>query len=296
VRATVNTGFRAPTPGQVNTLNITTTSDTSGNLIPNGTYPVANPIARALGAIPLEPEDSESYTLGLVWTPTNGTSITVDYYHIEIDDRLALLTNTIGPAQVARLTAAGIPNAALLLGSNANFFVNGFDSEIDGLDVAVTSAFAVGGGELTLDLRHNFNEQEVSNVAPGSINASRVFDLENQVPENSSVLTASFERGGFFSGLVRLNYYDGWATTGGLFSPGDASDQYSYSEEILVDLEARFTFGDRYTVTVGGENVFDTLPEDEQEPVARFLGVRPALTSPFGFNGGFWYLRMNVDF
>ena len=41
IRATANTGFRAPTPGQVNTLNVTTTSDSSGNLIPNGTYPVA---------------------------------------------------------------------------------------------------------------------------------------------------------------------------------------------------------------------------------------------------------------
>ena len=40
IRATANTGFRAPTPGQVNTLNVTTTSDSSGNLIPNGTYPV----------------------------------------------------------------------------------------------------------------------------------------------------------------------------------------------------------------------------------------------------------------
>ncbi len=51
IRATANTGFRAPTPGQVNTLNVTTTSDASGNLIPNGTYPVAHPIALALGAV-----------------------------------------------------------------------------------------------------------------------------------------------------------------------------------------------------------------------------------------------------
>jgi len=296
IRATANTGFRVPTPGQVNTLNVTTTSDSSGNLIPNGTYPVSNPVALALGAVPLVPEESESYTFGLVWTPTGTTSVTVDYYNIKIDDRLALLSNTIGPAEVLLLQAAGIPNAALLLGSNANFFVNGFDSEVDGVDLAITSSFAVGGGDLLVDLRHNFNEQEVSNVVPGTINASRVFDLENQLPENSSVLTFDYSTSGFFSGLVRFNYYDDWRTTAGLFSPGDASDQYTYGDEILVDLEAHFTFGDRFKVTIGGENIFDTLPEDEQDPTSRFLGVRPSLTSPFGFNGAFWYLRAGASF
>jgi iron complex outermembrane receptor protein len=296
VRATANTGFRAPTPGQVNTLNVTTTSDASGNLIPNGTYPVSNPVAVALGAVPLVPEESESYTAGLVWTPADNWSVTVDYYHIDITDRLALLSNTIGPAEVALLVAAGIPNANLLLNSNANFFVNGFDSEVDGIDLAVTSSFVIGNGDLLFDLRHSYNQQEVSNVAPGTINASRVFDLENQVPENASVLTLDYSTNGLLSGLLRLNYYGDWATTGGLFSPGDASDQYSYSGEILVDVEARFTFGERFTVTVGGENVFDTLPGDEQEPVSQFLGVRHSLTSPFGFNGAFWYLRAGASF
>ena len=45
LRGTVSTGFRAPTPGQVNTLNVTTSADSAGNLIPSGTYPVSNPVA-----------------------------------------------------------------------------------------------------------------------------------------------------------------------------------------------------------------------------------------------------------
>jgi len=298
VRATANTGFRAPTPGQVHTLNVTTTSDSSGNLIPNGTYPVSHPIALALGAIPLTPEESESYTIGMVWTATERTSVTLDYYHIEIDDRLSLLTNIIGPAQVAQLIAAGIPaaEANLLLGSNANFFVNGFDSEIDGIDLAITSNFSVGGGDLRVDLRHNFNEQSVSNVSPGTINASRVFDLENQTPEDRTQLSFDYSTGGMFTGLLRFNYYGDWTTTAGLFSPGDASDQYGYGDNVLVDLEARFTFAERYQFTIGGENIFDTEPDTEQDPTSLFLGVRPSLTSPFGVNGAFWYARASVNF
>ena len=298
VRATANTGFRAPTPGQVNTLNVTTTSDVNGNLIPNGTYPVSHPIAVALGAIPLVPEESESYTVGMVWTPTDRTSVTLDYYHIKVDNRVALLSNTIGAAQVAQLIAAGIPaaEANLLLGSNANFFVNGFDSEVDGIDLALTSLFTVGGGDLRVDLRHNFNEQTVSNVSPGTINASRVFDLENQTPENRTQLSFDYASGGMFSGLLGVRYYDSWTTTAGLFSPGDASDQYSYGDNVLVDLEARFTFAERYQFTIGGENVFDTKPGTEQDPTSYFLGVRPALTSPFSVNGAFWYARASVNF
>jgi iron complex outermembrane receptor protein len=52
---------------------------------------------------------------------------------------------------------------------------------------------------------------------------------------------------------------------------------------------------ENYRVTLGGENIFDEVPDDEQDPTAQFLGVRHALTSPFGFNGGFWYLRLTAE-
>ncbi|HJP51769.1 MAG TPA: TonB-dependent receptor [Pseudomonadales bacterium] len=296
LRATANTGFRIPTPGQVHTLNITTTSDINGNLIPNGTYPVDNPVALSLGSKPLDPEESTSFTLGAIWVPVDNVSVTVDYYNIEIEDRLALLTNTVSATEVATLTAAGIANADLLLGSVANFFVNGFESQIDGVDIAIRHELDMNSGSLTTDLRHSFNQQEVNNVAANTINQSRVFDLENQVPENRTALTFTYQTDSMFSGLVRINHYDDWRTTGGLFSPPDASDASSYDGETLVDIEATFTINENYQVTVGGDNVFDVEPGDEQNGVLQFLGVTKSITSPFGFNGGFWYVRLSADF
>jgi iron complex outermembrane recepter protein len=296
LRATANTGFRAPTPGQVHTLNITTSADTQGNLIPSGVYPVDHPVAIALGAIPLEPEESTAFTVGLVARPALNTSITLDYYQIEIDDRLALQNNTITAADVPRLRAAGVVNPELLVGSIANFFSNAFDSEINGVDLAVTTYFEVAEGLFAVDLRHNFNEQEVTGVAPGTINASRVFDLENQVPEHRTTLTLSYDSARMLSGFVRGNRYGGWETTGGLFSPGDASDVSTYGSSILVDLEVSFNFANRYELSIGGENIFDEHPDDELDPVLQFLGVTHALTSPYGFNGGHWYGRVAVRF
>ncbi|MFA0811599.1 TonB-dependent receptor plug domain-containing protein [Microbulbifer epialgicus] len=296
LRGTINTGFRAPTPGQVNTLNVTTTADSSGNLIPNGTYPVNHPVAMALGASELSPEESTSFTLGAVFSPFDNTNVTMDYYSIDIEDRLALRNNAIGDAAVELLQNAGVENAVLLNGSNANYFVNAYDSDVSGIDLAITSDFEVAGNLLVVDLRHNHNKQEVSNVAVNTINASRVFDLENQVPNDRTTLTFDLDTGDIFSGYLRLNRYSDWKSTGGLFGEGDASDTYSYSSEILVDLEATFTLYDNYKIAIGGENIFDVQPDDEQDGTLQFLGVRHALTSPFGFNGGFWYLRASADF
>ncbi|MFS1526003.1 TonB-dependent receptor plug domain-containing protein [Microbulbifer sp. 2304DJ12-6] len=295
LRGTVNTGFRAPTPGQVNTLNVTTTADSSGNLIPNGTYPVSHPVAVALGAVELNPEESKSYTLGAVFSPFDSTSVTVDYYHIEIEDRLALRSLAIGDAELALLQTAGV-ESAVQKRSNVNYFTNAYDSEISGIDLAITSDFEVAGNLLVVDLRHNLNRQEVSKVAQNTINASRVFDLENQVPSDRTTLTFDFETGEMFSGYLRLNRYSGWESTGGLFGPGDATDTYSYGGELLVDLEVTFTLYEDYKLSVGGENIFDVQPDDEQDGTLQLLGVRQALTSPFGFNGGFWYLRASADF
>ncbi|MFC6978469.1 TonB-dependent receptor plug domain-containing protein [Microbulbifer taiwanensis] len=298
LRATANTGFRAPTPGQVNTLNVTTTAQAGGGLIPSGTYPVDHPLAQALGSTALNPEESTSFTLGAVINPLDNTSITIDYYNIDIEDRLALRNNKIGAAEVAMLTNAGIADADLLLDSNVNYFTNAFDSEVSGIDLAITSDFDLAGGLLTVDLRHNYNQQEVTKVAPNTINATRVFDFENQVPSQRSTLTFDYDTGGILAGYLRFNRYGDWESTGGQLEAdgNDTSNATSYGAEILTDIEARFTLAENYTIALGGENIFDVEADEEGDGTLQFLGARQSLTSPFGFNGGFWYLRASANF
>ncbi|MDP6264424.1 MAG: TonB-dependent receptor, partial [Pseudomonadales bacterium] len=143
---------------------------------------------------------------------------------------------------------------------------------------------------------HSYNEQEVSDIAAGTINQSRVFDLENQVPQNRTILSFDYRTGGLFSAVVRINRYGDWDSTGGLFSPGDASDASSYDAATLVDVEATLTFNQNYRLTIGAENVFDEEPGREKDGVLQFLGITNSLTSPYGFNGGFWYVRLSADF
>jgi len=296
IRATANTGFRAPTPGQVNTLNTTTTADSSGRLIPSGTFPVNNPVALALGSMELDPEESTSFTIGAVFEAEGGTSITLDYYDIEIKDRLALRNITVGADEMASLTAAGIPNVATLDGSNLNYFVNAFDSNVSGLDLAITHDFALSEGNVQVDFRHSYNKQEVNNINPNTINASRAADLENQVPNNRTVVTFDYDNGNSFGALLRISQYGEWDSSSGLFGPGDGSDTANYGAETLVDIEARWTIDDTYTITAGGDNIFDVTPDAEQDGTLRYLGAESAVTSPFGFNGGLWYIRATASF
>lgn len=297
LRATASTGFRVPTPGQVNTLNTTTSADSNGNLIPSGTYPVNSAVAVVLGSSPLTPEESTSFTLGAVWSPADNVSITLDYYDIEIEDRLALLgPNTITAQNVADLTAAGVPDASLLLGSLASYFANAFDSNVTGFDLAITANFELGSGNLIVDLRHNQNEQDISKVAPNTINGDRIFDLENQVPGSRTTLTLDYDTGGAFGGYVRLNNYGTWKSTGGLFGNTDATDVVSYGSDLLVDIEVTYRFDDNFRISVGSENVFDVEPGAEDHFVLGILGVDRSITSPYGNNGGFWYVRLGADF
>ena len=103
--------------------------------MPLGTFPVNHPAAIALGSVPLTAEESFAYSAGLVWQPTDIFSLTLDYYNIEVEDRIALQTINIVPGSPEQqaLIDAGVPGAALL--GQVSYFVNGFDSTVQGVDL-----------------------------------------------------------------------------------------------------------------------------------------------------------------
>ncbi|OOG50361.1 TonB-dependent receptor [Rhodanobacter sp. C06] len=296
LRGTYNTGFRTPTPGQANTLNVTTTANAQGGLIPSGTYPVNNPVARALGSAPLQTETSKSLSVGAVWTPTDSVTTSLDYYLIRIANRIGLVSKTVTQATVDQLASGGYPNAQLLLGSDASYFGNAFDSHVRGLDFVVDTRHPLGDGTLNVDFRYNYNKQDVVKVKPDTLNNDFVYDLEHQVPKSRAVLSFDYNLHRF-DAIARINQYGGWSTTVGLFgSNNPPNDVDHYSGKTLLDLEARYKFNDTFSVAVGGNNVFDTYPGKEQNATLQFLGVKYALTSPFGFNGAFWYARVTANF
>ena len=113
VRGGVSSGFRAPTPGQQNTINVQTTLNDQLELTDSATVPSTFAAAARHGGVPLRPESSRNATAGLVID--NGPfTLTADYFRVAIADRLSLsgLVNT-DPEDRARscwLTASPPPS------------------------------------------------------------------------------------------------------------------------------------------------------------------------------------------
>ncbi len=325
VRASYNTGFRAPTPGQENVTKLSTIT-VDGELQQRGQIPPTNPIAGALGAQALKPEDSKNYSLGMVWDVTGDINVTVDYFNIEIQDRIAA-TGTIDissrsaiagvgcPAALAAgrnlalcLQEAGVPGAADL--SSVSFYTNDFSTTTQGVDLVATWNLDFGDmGNGTLNAAWNWTETEVDNAGQ-EVNRNRVVGLENQNPQNRGVFTYNHFLNDFRF-LARLRTYDDWIDSGwsgDTTSRGPNGLGYTincgfntdncYSGESVVDLEAAYTWNSNYTFVVGANNAFDQDAAINQNNLDGTIGDGSlyAGSTPWGTEGAFYYARVRVDF
>ena len=89
LRGAVSTGFHAPTPGQANISSIITTFDgRTGDLVLEGLVPATSDAAIAAGGRELIEEESTNISLGFTTTLGEAWDLTVDYYNVEVDDRI----------------------------------------------------------------------------------------------------------------------------------------------------------------------------------------------------------------
>ena len=325
VRASYNTGFRAPTPGQENVTKLSTIT-VDGELQQRGQIPPTNPIAGALGAQALKPEDSKNYSLGMVWDVTGDINVTVDYFNIEIKDRIAA-TGTIDissrsaiagvgcPDALAAgrnlalcLQEAGVPGAADL--SSVSFYTNDFSTTTQGVDLVATWNLDFGDmGNGTLNAAWNWTETEVDNAGQ-EVNRNRVVGLENQNPQNRGVFTYNHFLNDFRF-LARLRTYDDWidsSWSGDTTPRGPQGLGYTincgfntdncYSGENVVDLEAAYTCNSNYTFVIGANNAFDQDAALDQTNFDGTVGNGSlyAGSTPWGTEGAFYYARVRVDF
>jgi len=312
VRGGVSTGFRAPSLHQ-QFFSTTSTNNVGGRLVDVGTFAVTDGAARALGARDLEPETSFNLSAGFVFNLLDRFDITLDYYRIDIDDRI-VLTENLGtggtPAQNAAvqavLAAAGFPSI-----SGARFFINGIDTQTQGVDaVATYQAPSLGIGDFRLTAGYNYTETEIqrfiNELGPlaqipglelfGRLESERI---ERGQPRTKLALAVEWSKGAW-STTLRANRY------GEVFAPGaDPRDDLIIAPAWVTDLDVAFSVSG-LKLSLGVENLFDSYPD------AAPTGVRPAEMggnytlnnyvlpfsgfTPFGFSGRFIYGRASYQF
>jgi iron complex outermembrane recepter protein len=286
VRGAVSTGFRAPTVGQANVRNVTT-AFTDGELQDEATLPPDNPVAVALGATPLDPEESVNFSFGVVFD-VGPVAVTVDYFNIEVTDRIALTsTLPLSDQQRQDLLNAGVTDALSI--SGARFFTNDFDTTTRGIDLVATYPLELFGGQTQFSFVGNWTKTEVDSFNPDIIGPTRVRQLEESLPETRFALTANHSQGPI-QGMLRVNYfgsfYEAHLDDGDLPINGDAA--------FTVDLELGYDFTENITVIGGAQNLLDE--RGTKNPWADIVGSKYSQLSPFGYNGGYYYLRALYSF
>ena len=284
LRGSWSTGFRAPTPGQSNAFNVSTEFDLAlGDLVNNGTIPSTNPVAELRGGEALDTEKSTSWTLGAVFT-LGAVDITVDYFNIEMEDRIApSQLYSLTQAEVDSLVASGVTSAANL--QNFRFFTNDFDTTTKGIDIVASYMTEAIGDSTVISLAYNNTQTEVDKYSPETIDETRIRELQEGLPESRLSLSSNTDVGNW-TFVGRVSSYDDWF---------DSEDGRVYGGEILVDAEVAYSFSESATVMFGAQNLFDQYPE-ENPGGADGAGNRYSQFSPFGFEGGYYYLRTRYAF
>jgi iron complex outermembrane recepter protein len=290
LRAAVSTGFRAPTPGQENLTNTGQFPDAVTAIVrTRGTIPATSPGALLLGAAPLEPEQSDNYSLGVVLTPLDNFTVSVDAYRIDIDDRILLSQDFIlTDAQRAVLVAAGVSGASDLF--QVNFFTNGFETKTQGVDVVLAYRTALGAGNLSITSAYNHNKTEVTNSDPGVVSLQTRSGVEQALPRDTANLTADYNwrQWSFFA---RARYYGGWLWQA---STTDASTNQLVGSEAFFDLASTYAATDNVSVTLGVEDIFDNY--SDKALFNTFVGrVYPSGT-PYENDGRQAYVRVGIRF
>ena len=280
LRGTASTGFKAPTPGQSNAFNVSTEFDlVNQELVNNGTVPSTTAVAQLRGGRPLEPEESTNFTLGTFFNIGN-LDVTVDFFKVDVDDRLNLSQNfQLTQQEIDDLIEQGITSAGNL--QNFRFFVNDFNTETEGFDVVATYPLEWSNASTDISLAFNNTTTEVTKFNPVTIDDTRILQIEKGLPETRWNLQANHFWGNWRF-LGRVSYYDDWY---------DSEDTLFYSGKSIVDLEAAYTWRENTTIVLGMQNALDETP-DENPNASAGVGNKYSQYSPFGFNGGFWYLRL----
>ena len=295
LRASASTGFRAPSPGQQNAFNISTIYDPAiMDLTNNGTIPSTSPLAENFGGEPLKPEKSVNLAMGTVYDD-GPFRLSLDFFQIRVSDRLTTSADRqLSPAEIEQLIADGIIRPGGVL-ARFRFFINDFATRTDGIDlVGAYDVRGPGGSTTTFSSAWNWTRTVVTDFNPTTLTEHRIRILEEGLPgvRGNLAMNHAFPGGSRF--LVRASYWGGYFDGEQPYYESDPANTIDYPSRILFDMEASRRLAQRWTLTVGAQNLLNTYPA-EYPGAAAGVGNRFGQFTPFGFNGGFYYTRLGYN-
>ena len=255
---------------------------------------------------------------GAVLEFANGAVLTVDYFRIFIDDRIALTGQIDLTDEIKQIVDdAGLVGRFGTL-DKIKFYSNDFDTQTQGIDVLLhwdrvwpngqTSNFSVAYNWTSTQLIDYSRPQRISSflgvalqspVELSLLTPRRLIEMEAVNPKNRLVVTARHNRGNLH-GMIRINYFDDWTscrfpgnhpcTTAE--SPSVPAPEH-YGSQWLIALEAGVRFMRDYQFAVGVDNLFDSVPVAPYQETDGQGNLFPT-TVPWDNNGGAVYMRLTA--
>lgn len=311
IRGSLSNGFRAPSLQQTSYSSILPNyvrnpANASQQILSIVRYtPATSAVARALGATPLKPEKSVDQSIGFTAQPWDGVNFTVDAYQIAITDRI-LATGNLN----SFVAGSTYRNAVAGAGGNPNdtyaFFTNAANTRTQGVDAVLEyKADYEEWGSVKWSIASALTQHKITRLQPtpavlaGSnlslFDRGRIGDLTKAYPKNRTAFSADWTIGDF-NILLRETYYS--QTT--LVDPLVAARDSVNADALITDLNIRYRLTDDVSVAVGGNNLLNKRPSklnDQAQLNYGWWAQNPVynLTSPYGYNGGFYYGRVTFE-
>jgi iron complex outermembrane receptor protein len=283
VRAAVSTGFHAPTPGQTNIRSTITTFDgTSGQQIEEGLISATDPRAILVGGQDIKEEESTNFSFGVAAAVGDNTNVTLDFYKIEVDDRIYKTSDFPQPD-----------------GSSIAFFTNAIDVEHSGLDLIITSE--IESINTDISFAYSYNKIEVTKqhlVDDNSpVSAATVEDIENNYPNSRFVLTTNTALSDDLDLTLRANYYGKHFDERGRINV-PTSPSAEIDPTLYVDAQLTYRINDAMKVDLALTNIFDSYVDEIDAPNAnrQSVGLQYPRRSAANYEGGSWRLGFSYIF
>jgi iron complex outermembrane receptor protein len=292
-RGSVSTGFRAPSLAQIY-YNLRFTNFSSSGASEILLSPNNSPVTQAFGIEQLNEEKAVNGSLGMTATFGDFTA-TIDGYMINVKDRIVL--------------TGYFDASSFNLGvDQAQFFVNGVDTETTGLDVVLSWKKKFDENSFGATLVGNINNMEIAEVKNGDLDKEIFFGerekafLLASAPESKFGLNLTYDRKWFNAGLsfthfseVKLLDYQMYEDVAdyGSFENQIAAATDTYSSKMVTDLTLGFKLSKSLKLSVGGNNIFNIYP-DQQDDWVEAGGYWDAVQ--MGFGGAYYYARLGFNF
>ncbi|MCP3931259.1 MAG: TonB-dependent receptor [Bacteroidetes bacterium] len=301
IRASASTGFRAPSLHQRYLSNVQTL--VSGGTISNqGTFNNESPVIRQLEVDPLKDETASNISIGAAFKPATGLYISVDYYKVDVDDRI-VYSSSIASSDSTTAVYQILNDANI---TSLKFFTNAVNTSTSGVDIVANYSTDLGSAKLGINAAANFNktdiEGKINTPKPISAAGVDVFDRKEQSrilsarPNQKVMLGLSYTKGDFKA--VLNNTYFGEVTWQ---HATDANNDQTFGSKFVTDLYFDYRVSKNLGLSLAVNNLFNVYP-DKIDPKGDFttdLGGRfqyPWEVNQFGFQGTIISGKLNIRF